>query len=421
MFFEKSINKFPSFSCLNILVVGKPEEVRDHILLDKVFWGQEVKIHYCSSPQSLTRLLSGDTLFELLVYDYANNESKWDSYKKILENCDIITLFLTISKIPKAVEKILTKDNVYCIPFGTKNTRHLNCSLRTIRNHIFRHRKYLYHLFDKAFDEYLIGLTVDNNKHCFEEGISQLLMDLSGLFDFEVVLALMKEGDEPTKIFKSDEQIDFCALLTSDNGICKVCEDFLEDRATYIPSEFLYKDFLQFNATREKAQTLVRCFKNADYCGLCHLLGYRSLIFIPFRTASQKKWMFLFADKRADKDLEKICQYFEEKMSFLTAIISYLEQYWHEKTLLNLYQNSLKTGHIGVWEYEVDTRKIISSGLQALFPYLKMPDELTEWWQYIHPSDRMSFWHAVKPCIQGATNTFAIDHRLLLPGFGFVL
>ena len=416
MFSEKSIKKFPVYSKLNILIIGQPQEERDRILRDTTFWGQEVKIHYCSSPQSLTRLLKGDTFFELLVYDYANNVSKWDLYKKVLENCEIITLFIIVSKIVEPIEKILNRDNVYCIPFGAKNTRHLNCSLRTIRNHVIRNRKYLYHLFDKSFDDYLIGLTIDNHKHNFEEGISQLLSGLRGLFDFEVVLALMKEEDNSTQIFQYDEQIDFCSLLTSKNGIHKVCEDFLEGHTTYIPSEFLYKDFLRFNATREKAQILERYFKDANYCGLCHLLGYRSLIFIPFRTASQNKWMFLFADKKANKASEKICQYFEEKMPFLTAIISYLEQYWQEKTLLNLHRHSLNTGHIGVWEYEVDTRKINSSGLKALFPYLKMPDELTEWWQYIHPSDRVSFWHAVKPCIQGATNTFAIDHRVLLPG-----
>lgn len=415
MFSEKSIKRFPVYSKLNILIIGQPQEERDRILRDATFWRQEVKIHYCSSPKSLTRLLEEDTVFELLVYDYANNASKWDLYKEILENCEIITLFIIVSKILKPIEKILNRDNVYCVPFGSKNTRHLNCSLRTIRNHIVRNRKYLYHLFDKAFDDYLIGLTIDNHKHNFEEGISQLLRGLRGLFDFEVVLALRKEGDHSTQIFKYDEQKNFCSLLTSKNGICKVCEDFLESHTTYIPSEFLYKDFLRFNATREKAQILERCFKNTDYCGLCHLLGYRSLIFIPFRTASQNKWMFLFADKKADKASEKICQYFEEKIPFLTAIISYLEQYWHEKTLLNLYQHSLNTGRIGVWEYEVETRKINSSGLQALFPYLKMPDELTEWWQYIHPLDRLNFWHAVKPCIQGAINTFLIDHRLLLP------
>lgn len=415
MFFEKSVNKFPSYSCLNILVIGQPHQDRDQILLDKTFWGQEVKIHYCASPQGLTRLLGAGINFELIIFDYTENISKWNSYKKILENCDNIILFTVSSKIPENIEPQLARDNVYCVPLGSKNTRHLNCSLRTIRNHILRNRKYVLNLFDKSMDEFLIGLTINNSVYHFEEVISRLLSGLSSLFDFEIVYALMKEGESETQIFRNNKETDFCSLLSSDKNINRVCEDFLEGRATYIPSEFMYKDFLRFNATPDRARILVRCFKNTEYCGLCHLLGHRSLIFLPLSTAEQKKWLFLFADKRADKPTEEICQYFEEKMPFLTGTISYLEQNWREKSLLNLYQISLKTGRIGVWEYEVDSRKIISSGLRALFPYLKVPDELTEWWKYIHPQDRVSFWHAVKPCIQGATNSFAVDHRLLFP------
>lgn len=415
MSYEKRINKFPSFSRLNILVVGQPQEKRDPILLNKDFWGQEVKIHYSSSPQSLARLLGGDIFFELVVFDYVENVSRWSSYKKILESYENIILFTVSSKIPETIEPFLSKDNVYCIPVGAKDTRHLNCSLRTIRNHIFRNRKYLLQLFDRVFNEYFINLTIGNKKNGFEENILHLLSGLSNLFDFEVVIALVKEKENSIQILKNNSELEFCSLLNSERGICKICEDFLEGSATYIPSEFLFKDFLKFNATREKAHLLVQSLKNTEYCGLCHLLGYRSLIFAPFQTANHKKWMFLLADRQGNKATDEICQYLDEKMPFLISIISDLEQYWREKTLLNLHQTSLKTGHIGVWEYEVDTRKIISSGLQALFPFLKVPNELTEWWKYIHPLDRIRFWHAVKPCIQGATNSFAVDHRLLLP------
>ena len=415
MLSKNNITKFPSYSCLNILVIGQHQQERDQILLNKTFWGQEVKIHYCASPQTLTRLLGGEVNFEFIVFDYIANISKWDSYKKILEKCDNIILFIVSSKIPENIEPQLARDNVYCIPLGSKNTRHLNCSLRTIRNHILRNRKFLLNQFDKSIDEFLIGLTINNNVYRLEEIISRLLSGLSSLFDFEIVYALMKEGENQIQIFSNDKETDFCSLLSSDKNINRICEDVLQGRATYIPSEFMYKDFLRFNATPERARILVRCLKNTEYCGLCHLLGYRSLILLPLSTAGQKKWLFLFADKRADKPTEEICQYFEEKMPLLTGIISYLEQYWQEKTLLNLHQISLKTGRIGVWEYEVNTGKIMSSGLKALFPYLNVPDELTEWWKYIHPTDRVSFWHAVKPCIRGATNSFAVDHRLLLP------
>ncbi|MGC8846589.1 MAG: PAS domain-containing protein, partial [Candidatus Hydrogenedens sp.] len=362
------------------------------------------------------RLLNGEINYELMVFDYIENIPKWGSYKRILDNYDNIILFTVSSKIPEIIEPQLARDNVYCVPLGSKNTRHLNCSLRIIRNHILRNRRYLRNLFDKLFDEFIIGLTINNSVYRLEEGMSRLLSGLSNLFDFKVVCALMKEGKNHIQVFKNDKEVDFCSLLCSDKNITRVCEDFLEGRAIYIPSELRYKDFLRFNATPEKARILVHCFKDTEYCGLCHLLGYRSLIFLPLNTAGQRKWLFLFADRNDNKDTEEICRYLEEKIPFLTGTISYLEQYWQEKALLNLHQISLKTGHIGVWEYEVDTRKIISSGLQTLFPYLRVPDELTEWWKYIHPLDRVNFWHAVKPCIHGATNSFAVDHRLLLPG-----
>ena len=416
MFVEKKINKYPSFSCLNILIVGRPQQEREQILLNETFWGQKVKIHYCASPQSLARMLVGDTLYELVIFDYVENILRWELYRKILDRCDSVILFTVPSKVPDSLEHQLARDNVYCIPLGAKNTRHLKCSLRTIRNHIFRYRKHILDLFDKSFDEYIIGLTIDNNLCDLDQGVSRLLSGLSSMFDFEMVLALMREGESPIQVLKNDFYGDFCSLLTSNNGISKICEDFLEGRANYIPSEFLYSDFLRFNATQEKARTLVHYLKDTIFCGLCHLFGYRSLVFVPFRSASGRKWLFIFADKKVDKATEELCRYFEEKLPFLIRMLSYLEQYSQEKSLLNLHRVSLKTGHIGVWEYEVDSRKIISSGLQALFPFLKVPDELTEWWKYIHPSDRDDFWHAVKPCIQGATNSFAIDHRLLLPG-----
>ncbi len=414
--FERKINSFPSFPSLNLLIIGEPNPERDRILCYEEFWGQKVEVFYCSNVRELKQLLKKNIFFDLIVFDNMENIPDWEKCIEILEEYDGVILLTVSSNIPKTMEPLLLKDNVYCVPYNAKNIRHINCSLRTIRNHIHRNRKYLFNLFDKFYDKFLIDIITDDDITSFEESISRLLSGLSIFFHFEIVVAIMKDEDGVIHNFKNNKGVEFCALLESQSNVRRVCIDFLEKRATYVPSQFLYNEFLRFNADRQKYDIFVDYFPGEENCRLSQLSKYKSLLFVPFQTARQRKWLLIFADKKPGKSTEEICKYLEEKIPFLTSTLSYIEQHWKEKVLLKLHQVCLKTGHVGVWEYEVDTRKIISSGLQALFPYLSVPDELTEWWKYIHPDDRLNFWHAVKPCIQGATNSFAVDHRLLLPG-----
>ena len=402
---------------INIIVVGEPQEERDRILGDRFFWGQEVKLHYSPTPRSLVRMLKEEIYFDAIVVDYAGISPQWESYKKILSNLDFAMLFIASSKNLKALESLLVKDNVYQVPFSPRNTRHLKCSLRSIRNHVFQHRKYLLNLFDKSFDECLMNVILDNHEYEFGERISALLCLLSNSFDFEVAVLLSKKERQGLRVFKNKESLNFCPLLPSKGEVRNICEDFLSGNVADFPPEFLYNDFLRFNITKESSRALDHSLKNIECCGLCHSsIGYRSLIFYPFSTSDNSRWLLILADPKPDRATEDICRFLEEKKPILTLGVTCLEQFSREKELLKLHQTSLSVAHVGVWEYEVDTGKIISSGLQTLFPFLKIPKEVTEWWEYIHPSDRIRFWQAIKPCIKGVTDNFAVDHRLLLPG-----
>lgn len=415
MFPEKA-KKFPIYSMINIIVVGEPQEERDRILGNRSLWGQEVNIQYCSTPRSLVQMLKKETHFDIVIVDYTEMLSKWESYKKILSNLDLPIIFITNSKSLKTSEPLLIKDNIYQIPFSPKNTLHLKRSLRNILNYILQHRKYLLNLFDKSFDEYLMNMILDDQGHRLEERISYLLNLCSNSFNFEVAVLLSKKEGQGLRLFKNKETVNFCPLLPDKSEIHNICEDFLSNNIVDFPSEFLHNNIFQFNATKENSQALVRVLKNTEHCGLCHSIGYRSLIFCPFSTSDNIKWLLILADTKPDKATEDICRFLEEKKNVLSMVIAYLQQFSREKNILKLHQISLETAHIGVWEYEVDTGKIISSGLNTLFPFLRVPKEVTEWWEYIHPSDRIRFWQSIKPCIKGVTDNFAVDHRLVLPG-----
>jgi hypothetical protein len=187
--------------------------------------------------------------------DYAGISPQWESYKKILSNLDFAMLFIASSKNLKALESLLVKDNVYQVPFSPRNTRHLKCSLRSIRNHVFQHRKYLLNLFDKSFDECLMNVILDNHEYEFGERISALLCLLSNSFDFEVAVLLSKKERQGLRVFKNKESLNFCPLLPSKGEVRNICEDFLSGNVADFPPEFLYNDFLRFNITKEIAGT----------------------------------------------------------------------------------------------------------------------------------------------------------------------
>ncbi|MCX8064158.1 MAG: PAS domain-containing protein [Candidatus Hydrogenedentes bacterium] len=399
-----------------IIAVCSPEPIRDNILTDKNIWGFTPEIKYVTTPEELMIKVNSSAEPNLVVVDLSAKFLKKNSFRKVFEDLPEESSLLLLSKnrIPRELDLLTQRDNVFCVPFSPNNRRHLFCTLRRIRSRfrtIIDKNKEQY---IKDFIQKLFIWAVEESKDDYHRNVSELLTKFSEFFGFQVVFALERDKKHRFNLYRNGE-ITFCPLLLTATSISKICEDFLNDNALYIPLRFIRDEDLVFNATEETAQLLATTLKNTNTCGLCHIFDYRSIFFFPFKVEGNN-WLLIFCDKAQNKASEELYQCIKDTIPAIVYILSFIKRQLAKSKTLDLYNSALASGKIGIWEYEVETRKIISAGLQSLFPYLRVPEELNEWWQYIHPEDRLNFWNAVKPCIKGLTNSFAVDHRLLLPG-----
>lgn len=402
---------------MEIVVVGPPSPTRDSLLKDEAIWGRSsVIIKHVATPEELRGEISFGKEPDLVVIDCSSSDIKWDSFKEPLQNLDnqIPLLILVKNRIPQTLEFFTQRYNAFCALFSVNNKKHLICSLRRINSYIRAIRSKNREENLRIFVQSLFIWAMQNPKQEFYKKVRELLNQLSEFLGFQVVFALENDKNHRFNLYRNGETM-FCPLLLSATSLKKICVDFLNGEALYLPMKFIKDDDFVFSATEESAQIMASMLKNTNTCGLCHIFDYRSVLFLPFKV-NGNNWLLILCDKAPGKANEEFYKVIKEIIPAISSILSFFMAQFSLSRLLELYNSALSTGRIGVWEYDVETRKIISVGLQALFPYLRVPEELNEWWQYIHPEDRLNFWHAVKPCLKGLTNSFAVDHRLLLPG-----
>lgn len=415
---KKTIHSvYPVKDKIEIVVVGGPNPVRDEILCDERIWGQRVELRYVETSEELESECGRVSPPDLLVYEYITMpNSSFRKFNKVLKQLEIEfpILLLVRNRVPAEVNFLTQRDNVFCASFSHNNKKHLLCTVSRVRSSINLIRKTQKEKAIRNFIEGLYDWAIEKEKRDFHSNVRELLRKIGFFYGFEIVSILQQSRGKPLFIHRNVDTI-FCPLLVGSSSERRICAEIANGSALYLPIRFFRDTDFVFDATDENVQYLVSMVRGANTCGLCHTYGYGSMIFLPFKV-EEENWLLLVCDKVPGKANEEIYQGIKSIIPVISNIISLWRARSAECKLLDLYNSALASGRIGIWEYEIDTRKIISIGLKSLFPYLNVPGELNEWWQYIHPEDRMIFWNAVKPCLKGLTNSFAVDHRLLLPG-----
>ncbi len=415
---KKTIHSvYPLKDKIEIVVVGSTNPVRDEILCDERIWEQRVELRYVETPEELEIEFGRVSAPDLLVYEYTTKpDSSLKKFNEVLNQLEIELpiLLLVKNRVPAEVNFLTQRDNVFCASFSHNSKKHLVCSVSRVCSYISLIRKTQKEKAIRNFIEGLYDWAIEKEKRDFHSDVRELLRKMGSFFDFEIVFLLQQSRGSPLFIYRNVDTI-FCPLLLGSSSERRICADIANDNALYLPNRFFRDADFLFNATEENVQYLVSIVRRANTCGPCHTYGYGSMIFLPFKVG-EENWLFGFCDKVPGKANEEIYRGIKSIIPAISNIISLWRARSTEWRLLDLYNSALASGRIGIWEYEIDTRKIISIGLKSLFPYLNVPGELNEWWQYIHPEDRVIFWNAVKPCLKGLTNSFAVDHRLLLPG-----
>ncbi|MEG4808568.1 PAS domain S-box protein [Microcoleus sp. F8-D3] len=80
------------------------------------------------------------------------------------------------------------------------------------------------------------------------------------------------------------------------------------------------------------------------------------------------------------------------------------------------YELAVSAGKVGVWDWNLETGEIyIAPSLKALLGYqdAEMPNRMENWVSRVHPDDRVAVEEAVKAYLEGVTEIYEVEHRML--------
>ncbi|MEG4272069.1 MULTISPECIES: PAS domain S-box protein [unclassified Microcoleus] len=80
------------------------------------------------------------------------------------------------------------------------------------------------------------------------------------------------------------------------------------------------------------------------------------------------------------------------------------------------YEMAVSAGKVGVWDWNLETGEIyIAPSLKALLGYqdAEIPNRMEDWVSHVHPEDRVAVAEAVNAYLEGVTEIFEVEHRML--------
>ena len=80
------------------------------------------------------------------------------------------------------------------------------------------------------------------------------------------------------------------------------------------------------------------------------------------------------------------------------------------------YELAVSAGKVGVWDWNLETDEIyIAPSLKALLGYqdAEIPNRMENWASHVHPDDRVAVWEAVNAYLEGVTESYEVEHRML--------
>jgi PAS domain S-box-containing protein len=80
------------------------------------------------------------------------------------------------------------------------------------------------------------------------------------------------------------------------------------------------------------------------------------------------------------------------------------------------YALATSAGAVGVWDWKLDTKEIyVDPQLKLALGYQdeEIPNHLDDWGQRVHPDDRQPVMERAQACIEGRTNVYEVEHRML--------
>ena len=80
------------------------------------------------------------------------------------------------------------------------------------------------------------------------------------------------------------------------------------------------------------------------------------------------------------------------------------------------YEMAVSAGKVGVWDWNLETGEIyIAPSLKALLGYqdAEIPNRMENWASHVHPDDRVAVWEAVNAYLEGVTESYEVEHRML--------
>jgi PAS domain S-box-containing protein len=86
------------------------------------------------------------------------------------------------------------------------------------------------------------------------------------------------------------------------------------------------------------------------------------------------------------------------------------------RTIQERYELAVCAGEVGVWDWNIETNEIyIDPNLKAALGYtdLDIENHLENWYNLVHPEDRLRVFAAIKTHLEGLTPQYEIEHRRL--------
>ncbi|MEG4232566.1 PAS domain S-box protein [Microcoleus sp. Pol11C3] len=80
------------------------------------------------------------------------------------------------------------------------------------------------------------------------------------------------------------------------------------------------------------------------------------------------------------------------------------------------YEMAVSAGKVGVWDWNLETDEIyIAPSLKALLGYqeTEIPNRMENWASHVHPDDRVAVAEAVNAYLEGLTEIYEVEHRML--------
>ena len=80
------------------------------------------------------------------------------------------------------------------------------------------------------------------------------------------------------------------------------------------------------------------------------------------------------------------------------------------------YELAVSAGKVGVWDWNLETDEIyIAPSLKALLGYqdAEIANRVENWASHVHPDDRVAVWEAVNAYLEGVTESYEVEHRML--------